>query len=539
MKFLKFISLLGILGFLFFAHIGSRPLANPDEGRYASMGSYIVQSGDWIVPHLNGLVYFEKPPLGYWMIALGEKLLGTTLVGARCFNALCSLLTCCVLYCFCKRFLSAKIGLWAALIYGTAGLAFGMSQMLTLDNLLTFCLTTTLILFASGFLEPDDKWSHRYFIGAYVFMGLSIMTKGLIGIVFPALIGLPWLICTGSIKQWSKMHWLQGIGIVLLITAPWHILVQIKHDGFAHFYFWHEHFERYTTSVHARTKPWYFLPNSFILGLMPWALFLPRALIQGFKSARSHPFAKPILVFSLLWSSLILGFFSCSHSQLIPYILPAIAGIIPCIAYGFANTDWKQIRLECGIWGLSFLTASCILPHIVAKRAFIPVPAPLRYTLQALLILGTCGSLVFLKRHPKASFNSLLITTIGLYSVFPAIMPYFQRLNGYAVSQYLKQCPSKDAVFCAYNYFNDLPFYLQHTIGTINCIPEEHQFGYNLDKNERYTTIEQFKTLWGSKRPYYAVVKRNEEERFEADMQGHAIYILTKDPFFTLYSNQP
>ena len=96
------------LGILFFTHIGTRPLANPDEGRYASMGLEMVQSNDWIVPRLNGLIYFEKPPLAYWSIALGQKLFGKTLFGSRFFNALFSLLTCFSLYLFCNKFLSKK-----------------------------------------------------------------------------------------------------------------------------------------------------------------------------------------------------------------------------------------------------------------------------------------------------------------------------------------------------------------------------------------------------------------------------------------------
>ena len=164
-----------LLCLLFFLHIGLRPLANPDEGRYAGMGLEMVRSGDWIVPHLNGLIYFEKPPLGYWFVALGEKIFGATLFGARFFNALFSLLTCGVLYRFCKRFLSQKVGLWAAFIYGTCGLTFGMSQMLTLDNALTFFLTTTLLLFVSGFLEKDAGKSRRYFLWAYVFMAWTVL----------------------------------------------------------------------------------------------------------------------------------------------------------------------------------------------------------------------------------------------------------------------------------------------------------------------------------------------------------------------------
>ena len=108
------------LALLYLAHIGTRPLANPDEGRYASIGAEMLRTDEWIVPHLNGLIYFEKPPLGYWLTALGEKIFGVTLFGARFFNALATLLTCLVLYVFCRRFLSKKVGLYAAILSTTA-----------------------------------------------------------------------------------------------------------------------------------------------------------------------------------------------------------------------------------------------------------------------------------------------------------------------------------------------------------------------------------------------------------------------------------
>ena len=304
------------LSVLFFSQLGTRPLANPDEGRYASIGLEMLQTQDWIVPRLNGLVYFEKPPLAYWCCALGQKWFGENLFGARFFNALCSLLTCIALFLFCKRFLSMKVAYWAAIIYGTAGLPWGMSQMLTLDNTLTFFLTITLLLFVSAFLEEDSHKSFKLFLFAYLFMGLTVLTKGLIGIVLPGLIGLPWLILTKRIKQLRKAHLLLGIFIVLIVTVPWHYLVQQRFSCFSHFYFWHEHFERYLTDVHSRVKPWYFLVNSFLLGLLPWTFFLPRMLKKAF--IKCNLVEKQILQFSFLWSMLVILFFATSHSQLIP-----------------------------------------------------------------------------------------------------------------------------------------------------------------------------------------------------------------------------
>lgn len=536
MKFSKFIW--GLLICLFFAHIGTRPLANPDEGRYADMGLEMLQTGDWIVPHLNGLIYFEKPPLAYWTIALGEYIFGTNCFGARFFNALFSLLTCLALYLFCKRFLSKSVGLWSAFIYGTSALPFGMSQMLTLDNTLTFFLTSTLLLFAGGFLEEKSRVSRIFFLLAYLFMGLTVMTKGLIGIVLPGLIGLPWLIYTGYIKKLSQAHLFKGICIVLLVTAPWHCLVQQRYDCFFNFYFWHEHFERYFTSAHNRGKPFYFLINSFLLGLIPWLFFLPRALYCALKSPGSV-LERRVVIFSLLWSCLIVSFFATSHSQLIPYILPAISGMVIATAAGFVKINLEKVRLECLIWAVLFLVAACFIPMALTKKALEPVPNVLVFFAQALLFFGSILSLCFLKKHTKKSFYILFLTTVLLYLVLPIYLPYYQRLRGDGVCTYLKnKKTSPENVFCAFNYFNDLPFYLKHCVGTIDCIPEEHTLGYKTEPCLYYKSWSAFKTVWLRSDVCYTVVKKGQESAFTSRMGEGTFYLLYQDSFFSLYSNR-
>ncbi len=536
MKFSKIVWVL--LMVLFFLNIGTRPLANPDEGRYADIGLEILQTGDWIVPHLNGLIYFEKPPLAYWTIALGEYIFGTNCFGARFFNALFSLLTCLSLYFFCKRFLSVRIGIFAAFIYGTSALPFGMSQMLTLDNTLTFFLTAMLLLFVSGFLEEEAKISRKFFLLAYIFMGLTVLTKGLIGIVLPCLIGFPWLIFTGYIKKLPQAHLIKGIVIVLLITAPWHLLVQQRYSCFFNFYFWHEHFERYLTSVHNRSKPFYFLINSFLLGLIPWLFFLPRSIYSAFRNTKCKR-ERHIILFSLMWSGLVVAFFATSHSQLIPYILPAISGIVIVLALGMSKANLKEVRWECFLWAILFFVAACFIPFALVKKALVPVPNALVLFAQGLLMLGSGLALSCLRKYTEKSFYILLTTTLVLYFVLPIYLPYCQRLRGDGVGYYLKnKSTSPENVFCAFGYFNDLPFYLKHYVGTIDCIPEEHTLGYKTEPCDYYKTMEAFKNVWKQDRVCYAIVKKGQENAFKSKMSAMVLFQVYQDAFFSLYSNR-
>ena len=533
------------LALLYLAHIGTRPLANPDEGRYASIGAEILRTNEWIVPHLNGLIYFEKPPLGYWLTALGEKIFGVTLFGARFFNAFATLLTCLVLYGFCRCFLSKKVGLYAVVLYGTSGLAFGLSQVLTLDNFLTFFLTTTLLLFASGFLEEDEKRARYCFYGAYGLMALTVLTKGLIGIVFPLLIGFPWLLLTGNIKKLKRARLFRGTLLFLLIAVPWHIAVQRKYECFFDFYFWHEHFERYLTNSHLRGKPWYFLPAAFLCGLMPWTFFLPRLTKNAFFGTRDRE--RQIVLFASLWMFGVVGFFACSHSQLIPYILPAVPAACLLMAIGLEKSDVKNLRLECLLWALAFLATAVVGSSIVKKRALVPMPTDLVCILEGILIVGSVGALFWLVKsfrkpgdYVQRAFGLLLATTVLLYSLFPKWMPFFQRWNAQSLCRVIRQREAGQVdVFGLYGYFHDVPFYLNQNIGTLEYIEKEHMLGIKVQGCDRYLRWEAFQARWKRKKSCYAIVKNICIPEFEGRMREYGFYPLTKNECFTLYCNCP
>ena len=534
------------LALLYLAHIGTRPLANPDEGRYASIGAEILRTNEWIVPHLNGLIYFEKPPLGYWLTALGEKIFGVTLFGARFFNALATLLTCGVLYVFCRRFLPKKVGLCAAILYGTSGLPFGLSQVLTLDNFLTFFLTTTLLLFAWGFLEENETRATYCFYGAYLFMALTVLTKGLIGLVFPALIGFPWLLFTGHWRKLNRACLFRGTLLFLVIAVPWHVAVQRKYECFFNFYFWHEHFERYLTDTHLRGKPWYFLPTAFLCGLMPWTFFLPRLTKNALFGTRNCE--RQIVLFALLWMLGVVGFFSCSHSQLIPYILPAVPAACLLMAVGLGKTQVKNLRFESLLWALAFLATAVVGPSIVKKRALVPIPTDLVWIFESILIIGSVGALFWLmksfrtsdERYVQRAFGGLLTTTVLLYLLFPKLMPSFQRWNAQPLCRVIRQREAGEVeVFGLYGYFHDVPFYLNQNIGTLEYFEPEHTLGIKIQGCDRYVRWEAFQTRWKEKKCCYAIVKNICIPEFEGRMREYGFYPLTKNECFTLYCNCP
>ena len=157
------------------------------------------------------------------------------------------------------------------------------------------------------------------------------------------------------------------------------------------------------------------------------------------------------------------------------------------------------------------------------------------------MLIGSIRALYnLLQRRAQQSFYTLLSTTIVLYFLLPIYLPYCQRLRGDGVCHYLKDNPtSAENVFCAFNYFNDLPFYLKHSVGTIDCIPEEHTLGYKTEPCTYYKSLSAFKEVWQQNKICYAVVKRGQENSFISPMGDIPVHLVYQDTFFSLYSNQP
>ncbi|MDR1665602.1 MAG: phospholipid carrier-dependent glycosyltransferase, partial [Puniceicoccales bacterium] len=346
---------------LFFTFLGTRPLAVPDEGRYAEIPREMNATGNWGVPHLNGVPYLEKPPLMYWLNALAQKWGGRSFFFCRLVNALFGVGTGILLYLFGRR-LGAGVGEWSALIFSTSLLGFGMSQMLTLDMGLTFFTTATLFLLLEAALSEEAAPRRRYFMGAGLAAAGAVMTKGLVGFIFPLLIWVPWLILSGRLGRLKDKWWWRGLGLTLCLLIPWHMWILHRYPGFAKFYFWHEHFERYLTPAHHRSKFLFFIPLSFLMGFFPWILFLPRA---WYRFSITHSPARERLRYATVWMGGVVLFFTFSNSQLIPYVLPAIPPAALWVGWALSQRGPTLFKPELQLAGLLYMMAAFLAPLVM------------------------------------------------------------------------------------------------------------------------------------------------------------------------------
>lgn len=373
-------------GLLFFELPGSR-LFDPDEARYAEIPREMLASGDYLTPHLNGSNYFEKPPLLYWVNAASMKLLGETPYAARLPVRLATLGTTLLLIFFLARQSTSNAGLWAALIFLSTPLSFVLGRTNLTDGLLSFSLTLS-FLSLRGFLRAieEDTSTLKYQLGLGIGIALAFLSKGLIGIIFPAAVLFAW---TGLLGKW-RLNWRVIFSwapiIFLLIAAPWFILMEKTNPGFSRFFFIHEHFERFATHEAKREGPVYYFIITFILGFLPWTFFFGEALkpITTFRREKLKAYSNEL--FFGLWFASIIAFFSVSHSKLTPYIFPAFPAAAALLGKKLADSQsnfkahWKiaktfwAILIPVGVaYGIfsGFLGRYGLVAHGVAIGIFI------------------------------------------------------------------------------------------------------------------------------------------------------------------------
>ncbi len=315
---------------LFFYHLGSPGLMDPDEGRYAEITREMLVLKDWLVPRLNFLPYLEKPPLVYWLTALSFQTFGLSEGAARLPAAASALGGVFLAYFLGRAFWGARTGFWAALILATSGGYVILGRLIILDMPLTFFLNLGVAL---GYLAATRD-RRRLLIWAYLALAVAVLIKGPVALVLAGLIWGTWTLLD---QRHSLTSWLHPVGLVLMavIVLPWFILVTLRFPEFLKFFLWKHHVGRYVAgTIHG--KPFYYYGPVLLGLLLPWGWLLPWAL------ARVKPTASRERLFLLVWAGVILVFFSLSGGKLVPYILPALLPLALLLGESLASLCARQ-----------------------------------------------------------------------------------------------------------------------------------------------------------------------------------------------------
>ena len=305
--------------------LGVRTLVPPDEGRYAEMAREMFATGDWITTRLNGIKYFEKPPLQTWMNALTFSLFGLGEWQARLWTGLCGIFGVLMTAWAGRVVFSPRVGLYAGLVLASSLFWLACSQISSLDMGLAGMMTATLasVLIAQRDGAGDGE-RRAWMLAAWAAMALAVLAKGLVGIVLPGAVLVLYTAAARDWHVWRRLHLGKGLLLFVAIAAPWFILVGLRNPEQPHFFFIHEHFERFLTPGHRREGAWYYFIALLLPGVVPWLGLLPHSVAAGL--ARQPGRFQPRLML-LIWAGFIVFFFSCSSSKLPGYIVPVFPAL--------------------------------------------------------------------------------------------------------------------------------------------------------------------------------------------------------------------
>jgi len=333
--------LLGLLLFyllLYFVPLGSRPLAIPDETRYAEIPREMLATGNWVAPHLNGLRYFEKPPLGYWLNAASLKVFGENEFAVRFTSALAAGLTTLLVFLLARQLSkNRRVPIMAALIHMTFMEVYILGITSVLDNLVTLFLTAGIVAFFFATVRTERMASHRglWWVSGMAF-GLAFLSKGFLAFAVPVLVLVPWMLWQGRWRMlMTKSHWV--VLAALFVALPWAILIHLHEGDFWRYFFWVEHIQRFSADNAQHKAPFYYFLMYLPALAFPWLSLAPAA-ISGLRGVTSEDEEKRNIL-RLLWLWLLLPFlfFSASSGKLATYILPCFPPLAVLISLGLTR----------------------------------------------------------------------------------------------------------------------------------------------------------------------------------------------------------
>ncbi len=355
----------------YFSHLGAIGFVGPDEPRYAWVARDMVETGDWITPHLYGKPWFEKPPLFYWGAALCFKLFGVSEAAARLPSAISALLATLAMAWLALRLYGAETARWLLLLLPTTVGMIGFSHAAATDmpfsGMLTIAMAAAAVVLGLTQNEntpiiPRTPWLALVLFG--FFLGLAVLAKG------PAAI----ILCGGAVFFWALLtkRWRDAflllhpvaIAAFCFSALPWYILCARRNPDFLRVFLIEHNFKRYLTPEFQHIQPFWFYGPIVLLGCLPWTLLLLPAAIELKQSFKNRLNLGATGIFLLSWSLFPCIFFTFSKSKLPGYIL----SVIPVLAL-VCSRSVRRLLCQTGAVSRMLLFGTSVVPPILIAAA--------------------------------------------------------------------------------------------------------------------------------------------------------------------------
>jgi 4-amino-4-deoxy-L-arabinose transferase-like glycosyltransferase len=418
---------------VFFFQLGSHPLWDVDEGMHASTSKDMVLSGDWVTTRVNGKNFYDKTVLFNWFAALSFLVFGFTEFAARMPAALLGLGTVLVTYLLGRRLFGPRAGLLGGVVLATSPEFIVLSRSVMHDISLAFFITLALSFFFIAF-----STGHRRGVNLVLFyasLGFAVLAKGPIGLLLPGLIIGLFLLVKGRLAFLKEMSLGWGSLVFLAVAAPWYVLISIRNEDYASYFFLKQNFGNFLSKVQAHhPEHFYYYVPVLLGGMLPWSFFAPLAVVRPLRQGLRN--LDDGVLFLLLWFSVIFLFFSAANSKLATYILPAFpaaALLVGRLWHEMTTTAASGLRKGIG-WSLAPLPVL-----FLAATIYIMVKRPEARKLQtlygmslqdmgglliALTVILFIALLFFLARKYWSAFSALAATfVVGMLFFISAYAP--------------------------------------------------------------------------------------------------------------------
>ena len=552
----------------------------------AQIARNMLSSGDWVTARLDGVAYLEKPPLIYWMIAGCYKVFGAHDWVARIPVALSSIALCWLTAAFGAWAFGRRAGFYAGLCMATCVGLWLFTRILIPDVMLTFTIALGMWAFLRV-LDPEEQHPRMWAATLAAALGVGLLLKSLIGIVFPIGAAAIYLLFTRqffSLRVWKRLHPFSGLAIILLIAAPWHILATLRnppyfsftmrsvpgeYHGFFWFFFFNEQLLRFLNLRYPRdynTVPrlYFWLLN--LAWLFPWSVYLPAAVKLGYRPIDR---AGKTRLLALCWAGFVLVFFTFSTTQEY-YSMPSYPAFALLIGSAIA-ANGRMIR--GGTRVLTVMCACAVLAAVAILVAVRHVPTPGDIS-QALsshpaaykLSLGhmedlTINSFAYLRLPLALAAVAFFVGTIGTLrparrytylAIATMMVVFFQaaRLAMVRFDPYLSSRPLVDVLERSpqgglivnhhYYWFSSVFFYTDRTALLLNGRFNNLVYGsYAPNAPDVFLSDGQFKDLWLKPKRYYIFSKASAVPDLEALVGKEQINTVEESGGKVLLTNHP
>jgi 4-amino-4-deoxy-L-arabinose transferase-like glycosyltransferase len=550
-------------GVIFLGCIVSPPsLVDDVDAVQAQIARNMLQSGDWVTARLDGIAYMEKAPLIYWAIALSFKIFGVHDWAARLPIALSAVALC---------WLTAAMGIWAfgkragfyaGLIVATCVGLFLFTRILIPDVMVTFTVALAMWAFLRA-LDEDEPHPRFWAVVLAFSLGLGLLLKSLIGIVFPIAAGLIYLLLTRqlfSAAAWRRLHPFSGALIVLLVAAPWHVLATLRnppyfdfslhsgpgeYHGFLWFFFINEQLLRFLNLRYPRdydTVPRLYFWLFHLLWLFPWSVYFPAVAKLSFKPTDR---ADRTRLLALCWAGFILIFFTFSTTQEY-YSMPCYPALALLLG-GALAADGKWVRrgttLLALITGCAAVAAIVILAltrglaapgdissalsqhpeayklslgHIkdltLASFAYLRLPLALA---AVAFVVGSVGT--FKANTHRAVLAAALMMVLFFHAARLAMVAFDPYLSSRPLAEVLEKSPKGTLIVDHHYYwFSSVFFYTNRSALLLNGRFMNLEYGsYAPGVPDVFIDDSRFKDLWLKPERSYIVAKQSALPRLQ------------------------